>query len=268
MKSTCACIVLAYLALGTAVASAQTSYTKDNYPQQFNRRPLTLAAEQYEITGDLTFGLDNNAAFKRIHLTPDFYYGIDKKLTIGVSHHYFATPWNNTFTSRSLCIGSACGNAYTNISPDVKYSLTSGDVAVALQGGADVSSFDPAFTLGLRFGALIRVRAGDSFFIDMAPSLRLGLIGRNYSSDFLNLPIRVAYQVSKELAPFLESGLTAPLDGFNRGLLIPLGLGANVALDRQFDLGAALRFPAFLNGIDGLGPVDFRELGVFGAYRF
>ena len=107
MRSTCAYIILAYLTLGSAPVIAQTSYTKDNYPQQFNRRPLTLAGEQYEITGDLTFGLDNNIAFKRIHLTPDFYYGIDKKLTIGVSHHYFATPWGNALFSRSLCLGSA-----------------------------------------------------------------------------------------------------------------------------------------------------------------
>lgn len=255
---------LAALALPSLVY-AEDSFTKENYPQQMNKRPLTLAEGQVEITGDLTLGLDDGAALKRVHLTPDVYYGIDKNLTIGVSHHQMATPWNAAF-GRSLCVGEECGEAYSNVSVDVKYTLVRGDFSAALHGGLDIINFDP-FGLGVRVGVMMRVRAGETFFLDMDPGVRFGVIGRDDYKEVINLPVRASLQLSKEVAPFVETGLLAPLDGFGDAFAVPLGIGVNVAVDRNLDLGAAVRFPLLVTGVADASGLKAREVGLFAGYR-
>jgi hypothetical protein len=254
-----------------APAFAQETFTKDNWPQQFNKRPITLAESQIEVSGEIALGLDKGIEFERIHITPNVYFGVDKNLTIGLSHNYFGSSIGAFALGRSLCLGKACGDFYRNVSPDAKYMLLRGDVQIALHGGLDIGSVDP-FNLSVRVGAQFRFKAGDSVFVDADPALVVGINGRDTGArELINVPVRGSFQATKELAPFIETGITAPLDGFSKGFAIPLGVGVNVAVERNIDIGGALRFPVLLNGTEGFAKLDgtlVRELGVNGAFRF
>ena len=241
---------------GVAFADDEDEITKDSWPMEVNQRPLTLAAGMIEIAGNTAMlNMSSDFVLKPIALAPSVYYGVNKKLSVGVTH------------STGICISgteNGCAKAYNDFGVNALYSLMhKGAINLAVHGGLIVPSIDE-FGMGINVGATVRFRAGKLAIVG-DPTLYVGVIERETvgGEEQLAIPVWFKYQVNKETNVFLSTGIFGALDGIGDGT-IPLGLGGTYTLSNRIDVGAEF---SFMNLLGSGSSADLRQLILRAALR-
>lgn len=249
--------------------------------------PLTLGAGKIEIGGEtVTINLSADAVGKPISLAPAIYYGVNDKLTVGVTHDAGSTMWSPRPAFRTITIvnpldptmtltgvggagicltgeDNGCNKVYDNVGLDALFSLAMGKFSVAAHGGLDVFSFDP-FTLSLRAGVLGRYEIAPKIAVSFDPRISIGLTERDFNKETIDVPAWLWFMASPKLAAYVSSGIAGPLDGFGDAFSIPLGVGANFNVNEK--LSAGLDFQ-FLNIAGKNSTADARAIGIRVGYK-
>lgn len=238
------------------------------------------------ITGPtVNVSLSTDAVAKPINLAPAIYYGVNEKLTVGITHSggttsltprpavlsfsIPATPLTPAITAAAgsgICVtgeDSGCPDAYRGIGLDAMFGLAAGKFSVAAHGGLDTVTFDP-FTVALRVGALGNYMASDKLSIVFDPRISIGITERDGGNkESLDIPVWIWYHVNPKLGAFVSTGINGPLDGFGDAFSVPVGLGAMYKVNEK--LGAGANF-FFTNLAGKNGGADGRSLGIVVDY--
>lgn len=229
---------------GTAMAQEEEEWTKDNWPMAVNTRPLTLAKSMLEIRGDtLRLNLSKDAVGKPISLAPDIYFGVNDKLSVGVTH------------GTGICLTGAdngCAKAYNDVGIDALYALMGkGNLQVAGHGGLQMASLSDPFLMGINLGLLVRIRSGKIALV-ADPRINIGVTERDAGNkESLIIPAWLRFQASTQANLFVRSGAQGPLDGFGDAVGIPLGVGADYTLNNRLDFGFEFAFSDIKDSADG-----------------
>jgi|GEM_PF-4281185 len=259
--------LLAAFAVTAGIASAREAAAQ--VPTRVVDRDVVLPANVAELRVDLRLGLSRRDAGDVAILAPSLSYGISDKFTLSVLH----TRENYVGDGGSFCVGRDCGSHhYGQVAIDGKYLVYAKNKAsIAIDGAVEAYAFDP-FIFGIRGGIAGKVRVSDDFALLFNPTLFLGITNRRTLSDSLVLPVRLQFKVDDHFAPFVDTGLY--FDGFEgyrnsridlygrpRGAWrLPLGGGFIYAANTTVDLGLRFAFLGVLNGYNGYGSFDGREL--------
>lgn len=247
---------------------------------------LTLGKGKILIAGStLNINLSADAVGKPVSIAPSIWYGVNEKLTLGVTHDGGSTQWSPRPAFRTISIPAApplpaitasagagicltgeengCNKVYDNIGIDALYGLKHGKFSLAAHPALDVFSFDP-FALKLRVGVLGRYMATDKVAIVFDPRIGFGLTERDAGNkEVLDIPLWVWFSVNEKLGAYVSTGINGPLDGFGDAFSVPLQVGASFMVNAK--LTAGLDF-AFTNLIGKNGDADGRALGLRVAY--
>jgi len=268
--------VFAVILVADEAPVAGGMYMKETWPTELVARPLTLAKGQVEIHVDALINLSKDAVFKPFAIAPDIYYGVNDKLTVGLTH------------GLGLCLtgtDNGCAKVYNDIGVDALYSLKrDAKMDLAANVGFAALAFSPDLVGQVHLGVHFKYQANKiAIYVD--PTLGIGVTQRDAGNkEVLSIPIKVAYQASPQLAAYLMTGLggifptaSGPTAG---GLMldppdpigigdtygIPLGIGAQFAVKKNIDVGANFMFP-LIAGSDA-ATADARFLTVFANLRF
>jgi hypothetical protein len=257
---------------GEAAASASAAYTKDTWPTELVDRPNVLAKGMIQIHADLFANMSTDNSFKPFSIAPDIFYGVSDKLSVGVTHAIGICPAGTD---------NGCAKVYNDIGVDTLFSLKKDEkMDLASHVGVDVGAFSPDLVLAAHLGVLLKYQI-DKLGIFVDPAIGIGLTQRDAGNkETLAIPVQVAYQVNKNLAPFLRTGLGgvpigamavktsagANLDvdgaGFGDTYAVPLGIGVLYGLSAKLDVGAELDFPALF------GSTLASDIGTDGRFLF
>lgn len=244
--------------LAAPLAARAETYTKDTYPIEELKRPLTLPAGMIEVAPALGIELSNNVAFKGITLGASAYYGVDDKLSVGV------------YTG-GLCLGDVCGKTFNDLSVGARYSLLSQKgLDAALQAALGFGSFDPS-AFGLAVGVDLRAVQGQ-FALRAGPKLALGITGRdapNYNREYLIIPLEGDFEVNTNLLLQLYVDIRFMIDppdgvGIGDTVQVPVGVGASYAVSNKLDVVGAFMFTNLLGKNGG---ADGRVLSIGARFR-
>jgi len=252
---------------GAAFALSSFFLSLPAVADEFTRKSFVLPKGSFELTGDPArpamagFALSENSVAKPIWLAPHFYWGVSDDLSIGISHQ------------RGLCFNSAagrgggeCGKAYNDAGFDLLLWLTGSEkFELDLHAGVPIQSFDP-FMIGIQAGVLGRVNIGAVTAFVFDPSVYIGFTERPRGNrEILYLPFWFYFQATDAIVPFVGSGMAGPLDGYFDFFQVPLEAGMLFAVNKDIDLGFALRFE---NLMGKGGSADWRNLYFLGRFRF
>src|SRR4051794_29547822 len=143
-------------------------------PDDLITRPLVLAPGAIDVRLTLAINLQQRSIAEPTALSPDAWWGVLPRLTLGLIHS--DASLDQIATSGSLCIRpstSTCAHRYKGSGVDVRYSAIEGQFALAPRLRAVIRDTDP-FKPALTLGALVRWAHG-RFAITGDPYLRLPL---------------------------------------------------------------------------------------------
>lgn len=250
----------AALAATAAVASAD--------PAQSDR--LTVPVGHGVVTGTLAINLSTDLAFKPVSLSPDLWYGVHDKVTVGLIHSGRGTSGFVGSVGQSLCLTgeeNGCGSFYPGLGIAGRYDLRRGTTALALDGGLFAGDLDP-FTLSAKVGVAARWRK-DKLAVEAVPALFVGLTERDAGNDDgMTLPITVSYAVATKLALALQSGLVLPFESTGDTFQVPLSIGGSYAVAPAISVDAAFSLPMIAGGEAVATGTDLRTISIGGAYAF
>jgi hypothetical protein len=236
---------------------------------------LTLSAGALVIAGQtIEINLSENGAFKPVSLAPSLWYGVDKKLTLGLSHDLGTTPWSPRvlFPGNGICFtgeSNGCGRFYNNASFEGLYSLSADKLSVALHPAIDILNFDP-FEIGLRIGVLGRYAIDEKMSIVFDPRIYFQVTERGSGTpgdggpDLIDLPFWYWYAIDSKVSAYAGTGLLAPFDGFSDFYVIPFLLGVQFKASDKLMIGGNFNFTNLLGTGGG---VEGRAVGVTRVYR-
>lgn len=241
--------------------------------------PLTLGAGKIVIGGStVNINLSADAVAKPFSLAPSVWYGVNEKLTVGLTHDGGSTQWTprpalRTFTidvlgtpftaaaGAGICLTgeeNGCPKVYDNVGVDALYALKEGKFSLAAHPALDIFSFDP-FALSLRAGVLGRYMASDKIAVVFDPRLKIGLTERDFNKEALDIPVWLWYAVNDKVGAYVHTGISGPLDGFGDAFSIPVQVGANFTVNEKLTAGADF---SFLNLLGKGSTADSRALGL------
>lgn len=243
--------------------------------------PLTLYKGKILIAGStMNINLSADAVGEPISLAPSVWYGVDDKLTIGLTHDGGSTPWSPRPAFRSItvpdglggtitAVGGAgicltgdeggCSGVYDNVGVDALYSLKNERFSLAAHPGIDIGSFDP-FILGLRLGVLGRYLVNDKISIVFDPRLRFGITERDTLGEAIDIPVWAWYEINDKISAYFHTGLAGYFDGFGDNFQIPLQIGASYVVNAKLTAGLDFGFLGVNDSFDG------RAIGLRVAY--
>jgi hypothetical protein len=236
----------------------------DPYPLEFIARPNTLHEGMLELRLDAIASLSSGAVFKPFILAPSVNYGINDAFQIGILH------------SASLCLSGTsggCPSVYNDITVDAHYNfLRDATRDVNVHAGVDVTFIDvlddTRIATALRVGVFGSIVFASRLALYFDPFIAIGVTERDLGVDQgFAIPLRLAFQATPELTPFLDVALGGPFSNLGDNLGMPVAIGVNYALSNMFDLGAAIGLLDLLGGDDYNGAFDRRQVVVYGAYR-
>jgi hypothetical protein len=237
-----------------------------------------------QIMGEtININLSADAVAKPVFFTPSVYYGVNEKLSVGLTHDRGTTMWTPRPGLRlitidvlgtpvlvgagaGICISgeeNGCPKVYDNLGLDAIYSVTSEKFSFAAHGGLDIASFDPML-LQLRVGGLGRYMATDKVAIVFDPRVTIGITERDFNKEQIDVPVWGWFMANDKLAAYLHLGIAGPLDGFGDAFSVPLGLGANYMVNEKLTVGGDFQF---VNLLGKGGDADGRVLGLRVGYQ-
>jgi hypothetical protein len=230
-------------------------------------RGLTQSAGNLQVTLPVVMVLSKDAVLKPVWIPLDLRYGITDQLEVFLNH---TAPVGPIASIGGVCIGGTsrnCGKLYDNVNIGGQFSLMKDSaMELAALAALAVSSLDPATMLAI-VGVNFKYATGP-IAIKAAPQIGIGLNKRSEGNkEDIFVPVQVAFQATPELAAFLDTGITGPLDGFGDGYSVPVGIGASFAVLPNLDVGGEFMLPFVLTGASGNKAFDNRWLGVFAQYR-
>jgi hypothetical protein len=229
---------------------------------------LTNGAGKISIEGStVNVNMSADAVAKPFSLAPSVRYGVNEKITVGVTHDLGTTKYSpRPVPGAGICLAgkeNGCAKVYDNIGLDVLFGAVQGKTSVAIHGGLEVLSFDPLL-LDIRAGALIKFDANEKISVVADPWILVGLTERDAGNkELLNVPVYVWFNANEKISVYGATGIYGPLDGFGDAYGIPLGLGGNFAANEKLTVGADFWF----ENIAGKGSsADFRSLALRVGY--
>lgn len=245
---------------------------------------LVVEKGKIQIMGStLNINLSSDAVAKPVFLAPAVYYGVNEKLSVGLTHDSGTTMWTPRpglrFTTidilgtpvqvaagSGICITgeeNGCPKVYDNIGLDALYSIKAEKFSLAAHGGLDVFSFDPMI-LQLRAGVLGRYMASDKIGIVFDPRVRIGLTERDFNKEAVDIPVWFWFHANEQLAAYVHTGLSSTFENFGDNLIVPVGVGANYSVNDKLMVGGDFHF---VNLLGEGGTADARILGIRAAYK-
>lgn len=233
--------IVAALLLTSGVAQAQESVVG---------RPLTNPAGTVTINGNVDVNLSRDAVAKPVWVTPNIYFGVTDRLTVGIVHGAWEDIMN---AGGGFCLGgnqSGCGRVYDNVGLDALLALVrQPGFELAAHFGLDDVSIN-AGQWDLHAGVALKHRSG-RFTLLADPGVSVQFTKRGQDQVFYNgrgnteslaIPVRLALDFGPAAAGFLDVGFAAPLDSFSDYYVIPVGVGALAAVSPVVDVGAKFEF--------------------------
>lgn len=236
---------------------------------------VVLPAKRLYGRAMLEIDLSTGAAFDRVSLAPDVYYGVSPDFTVGLVHSSAGTTGFIGGTGNSLCFTEACDGAYHNLGLAGRYQFTTGKVAAAVDFGLYANDLDP-FRLALKLGVVGRYRSSPTskLAVDFAPALFLGITEREPETldgpgnkEVFVVPVTALYAATPRLTALLQTGLAIPFENASDLYFVPLSLGASFAVSKQLSVEGAFSLPSLLGGGPKTG-ADARSLTLGGGYAF
>ncbi len=206
-------------------------------PDDIVARPLVLEPGAIDVRLTLAVNIQQNLISEPTALSPDAWWGVLPRLTIGLIHS--DASLDQIATSGSFCIKtstSTCAQLYKGSGIDVRYSALEGQFALAPRLRAvirDTDPLKPAVTLG----ALLRWAHG-RFAITGDPYLRVPLANAslgNYTE--INLPVWLAVQPASGWMIALRGGFESDLNILRDGGHVPFALDVAARATGHIDLG-------------------------------
>jgi hypothetical protein len=232
--------------LALLACSVACSVAHADAPNDIVARPIVLARGQLEGQLVVDVNLAPGQVGETTSLAPDVWFGALPQLTIGLVH---SSPSVDRFSpGATLCIEhqeNACRATYRGSGIDARYSVRTGELAVAPRLRVlvrDVDPVKPALTLG----SLVRWTRGRFAFAG-DPYLQLGLANTDRGNRHaLFLPVTFALQPTVHWEVALRTGFHSDLAVLRDGWHVPVVLATRVALDAHFELGMMLAFETLL----------------------
>lgn len=218
----------AVVALGAAgmlwMIAQDAQAQPDAPPDDLIARPLVLAPGAVDVRLTMAINLQQRAITEPTALSPDAWWGVLPRLTIGLIHS--DASLDQIATSGSLCIktsSSTCARLYKGSGIDVRYSALEGQFALAPRLRAVIRDTDP-FKPAMMLGALLRWTHG-RFAIIGDPSLRVPLANAalgNYTE--INLPVWLAVQPAAGWMIAARGGFESDVNVIRDGGHVPFAL--------------------------------------------
>lgn len=222
-----------------AGAQAQTE-PAEALPDDILTRPLVLAPGAFDVRLTLAVNFQQRLISQPTALSPDAWWGVLPRLTIGLIHS--DDSLDQIAASGSFCVktgastASPCARFYKGSGIDVRYSAVEGQFALAPRLRAvirDIDPVKPAVTLG----ALARWTHG-RFAIITDPYLRVPLanapLGNRYA---INVPVWLAMQPAAGWMLALRGGFESDLVVIDDGGHVPFAFDATARATPRLDLG-------------------------------
>jgi hypothetical protein len=270
---------------------AMVGTTRDNWPTEITKRPLTLAQGMFEIAAPVQFNASEDADWKPITLNPSVAFGITDRWMLGVRHFV------------GVCFGGAdngCAHVYNDVSAytRIAFARTHG-VDLAVQGAFNVAPLTDNEAYSAEAGLLARF-GGGALALTVQPTVSFGLNDRDTlrsrttpipwnfgtydiitptstqtvggaivgNKEHLSVPATLQLQLGPAFALAAGASLEAPLNpevgSFSDYYQIPIGFAAVFTPARHIDIGASFTFPN-LAGKNNTS--DTRQLAAFLALR-
>lgn len=206
-------------------------------PDDLVARPLVLEPGTVDARLTLAINVQQRLITEPTALSPDAWWGVLPRLTVGLIHS--DASLDQIATSGSFCIKtstSTCAQRYKGSGIDVRYSALEGQFALAPRLRAvirDTDPFKPAVTLG----ALLRWTRG-RFAITGDPYLRVPLANAPLGNRFaINLPVWFAVQPGAGWMIAVRGGFESDLVVIRDGGHIPFALDLAARATDHVDLG-------------------------------
>ncbi|MBI4510101.1 MAG: hypothetical protein HY698_10740 [Deltaproteobacteria bacterium] len=246
-------------------ASAPRRFTKQDYPTELILRPLTLPAEQAEISLDVPVVTTEEVALTQVLRGA---YGINGDLTIGLTYSFGAQT-----------LSPASYEASKAFSLDGAYTIVPGWLAVQASMPFYVDPFAMSVALGVPFRVTLSSKwalfGGQNllqlklvkFPVDPSdPSYNIGVVVRDQPGQeeppvgHLNLNFGALYQARPDMAVTFTTRFRLP--DFNEDdMPVSMFIGGTWAVTRVVDVGGRIGFGRVDEVKDSL------TLAVFAAYR-
>lgn len=227
----------ASLLLTTALDAPPAQAQPAASPDDIITRPLVLEPGTVDARLTLAIHLQQRQIAEPTALSPDAWWGVLPRLTLGLIHS--DASLDQIATSGSFCVrptGSTCAHRYQGSGIDVRYSALEGQFALAPRLRAvirDTDPFKPAVTLG----ALLRWTRG-RFAITGDPYLRVPLANAPLGNRFaINLPVWFAVQPAAGWMIALRGGFESDLVVLRDGGHFPFALDVATRATDHVDLG-------------------------------
>jgi hypothetical protein len=205
-------------------------------PDDIITRPLVLEPGAIDVRLTLAINIQPQAIAEPIALSPDAWWGVLPRLTIGLIHS--DASLDQIATSDSFCVRpstSTCSHLYKGSGVDVRYSALEGQFALAPRLRAVIRDTDP-FKPAVMLGALLRWAHG-RFAITGDPYLRVPLANAPLGNRFaINLPVWFAVQPGAGWMIALRGGFASDLVVLRDGSHLPFALDVAARATDHIDL--------------------------------
>jgi hypothetical protein len=241
---------------------------------------VTMPAKRLFLHANFELGLSKGAAGDPISVSPDLWYGVNDKITVGIAHSSMGVTGFMGGQGSALCLaGDACASVYDGFMIDGRYQLTTGKVSVAGNLGLGALATDP-FQLAAKLGVVGRWRPSPTskLAVDFQPAVFFGITEREGATPMMGVtatsnketvvaPATLLFGLNKNLSLALQTGFIFALSDPGATFLVPVSVGASYWLNHQIVVDAAFSLPGLLGG-DAATEFDARTFTLGGGYAF
>lgn len=178
---------------------------------------VLVAPGRTELRIPLVINLSEGAAGKPFNIPLDVYYGVNDRLTLGLTHSGGVVQPTSPYPRFSgLCLSgtkNGCGKVYNNVGFDALYAFLTGTLQLAGHGGLEVASLDPA-RFALRLGVLFQAPLASRVALLVDPRFVIGLNERDDNKDHLVLPLGVQFWATEPLRLAVRTVFAGQLNDF------------------------------------------------------
>lgn len=246
-----------------------TIYSKDKYPEELAKRPVTLPAGMAEVYVPLNVNLSATetipgstefGAFKPVRVNPSVYYGVTNDVSVGL---YTETePVTPRFAG--LCLTGTSNGCYPAgagkggfLAPVLNTIAGEGVVSLFRKEDYQLAAFAGLEFLTIADPTLLRARFGLSekwahgnFALPVKLGVHFGLTNRSAAAgitdDNFFVDAEPTYNVTEQLAVFVRAAFASNFNNFSDLITIPVGAGFEYAATHTFDVGAKFEFDNLL----------------------